>query len=447
MKEEKSIRIPISGMHCRSCELLIEEEIRKVEGVTKVLVNQKKGEARVWFLNTAPTPVALERAVTTAGYSVGEGKKRPLFSTNINDYLELFLGAGSLFIVYAALVAFGVFDQSFAFGETPSFGVVTLIGLIAGVSSCMALIGGLVLAVSSAHAKKHPEATARERIRPHAFFNAGRIIGFALLGGVVGSIGSVFRLSSGVLGWFIVAVGVVMFVLGVKLLGIFPRLEGVSVALPKWVSRIFGIRKEVREYSHRGAFLTGALTFFLPCGFTQAMQLYAMSTGSFTRGAFIMALFAVGTAPGLLGIGALASFAKGSWGRVFFKASGALVLAFAFLNVQSGLNLTGVVAPFAGTPDQAVAEVSEGVQTIYMTQKSNGYVPNRFTIKKGVPVRWVITSENPYTCAAYLAIPAYDLFFTLEQGENVVSFTPTKTGQLRFSCSMGMYSGVFTVVD
>ncbi|MDR2416217.1 MAG: sulfite exporter TauE/SafE family protein [Candidatus Peribacteria bacterium] len=39
------------------------------------------------------------------------------------------------------------------------------------------------------------------------------------------------------------------------------------------------------------------MTFFVPCGFTFAMQLYAMQTGSFLSGGVVMLLFAVGTLP------------------------------------------------------------------------------------------------------------------------------------------------------
>ena len=38
--------------------------------------------------------------------------------------------------------------------------------------------------------------------------------------------------------------------------------------------------------------LVGVVTFFLPCGFTQAMQIYAVSTGSFWLGGLSLAIFA-----------------------------------------------------------------------------------------------------------------------------------------------------------
>ena len=68
-------------------------------------------------------------------------------------------------------------------------------------------------------------------------------------------------------------------------------------------------------------------------------------------------------------------------------------------------------------------------------------------MKKGVPVKWIINSENPYTCAAFLTIPDYNLFYPLNAGENIIEFTPQKAGPLRFTCAMGMYRGLFNVVE
>jgi sulfite exporter TauE/SafE/copper chaperone CopZ len=446
-QKNQNIRISISGMHCRSCELLLEEAIGEVPGVSRVEVSEKKGEAQIWFAHQRPDQEGLRRAIEKSGYAIGVASKRPWISKNPSEYLELFIASGSVFIIYAILRVTGLLTKTVAFSDRPTYGVVMLIGLVAGVSTCMALIGGLVLAASGAHAKKHPEATRLQKFRPHLFFNLGRVFGFAILGGLIGLAGSALRITGGTLSILVFLVGAVMLFLGLKLIGIFPRIEGATISLPKSISRFLGIKQEVKEYSTRGVFITGALTFFLPCGFTQAMQIYAISTGSFLSGALIMGLFALGTAPGLLGIGGLSSIAKGSWGRVFFKFAGVLVIVFGLINVRSGWNLSGLVSSSQQPGEVATAPIEDGFQVIRMTQKVNGYSPRQFTIKKGVPVRWIVNSENAYTCAAFLTIPAYNLFTPLKDGENIIEFTPQESGPLRFSCSMGMYSGVFNVVE
>lgn len=218
------------------------------------------------------------------------------------------------------------------------------------------------------------------------------------------------------------------------------------------MSRILGIGGQQKEYSHKNSLILGASTFFLPCGFTQAMQVIAISTGSFLYGGLVMGLFALGTVPGLLGVGGLTSVAKGALARKFFKFAGLVVLLFAIFNLSNGLNLTGFNFAY-GQTENAVnlndpnVTLENGVQVVRMTETGSGYSPNSFTIRQGIPVRWIIDAQAPYSCAASLSMPKYNIRKYLKQGENIIEFTPKETGRIPFSCSMGMYTGVFNVVD
>src|SRR3989344_907832 len=247
-------KIHIKGMHCRSCEILIEDELKKVRGVQSVYVNHKTGIADVnceCELDNNEVQTAIETAI--------------------------FLIAKSL----------GLFDLSKSIsGSYSSLPIVFLVGLTAGVSTCMALVGGLVLGASSRFSAQFPNATGMEKFKPHLFFNLGRIVSYTVLGGVIGFAGSFFQLSTSVLGTLTVAVGLVMLLLGGQLIDIFPILKKGSFTLPKGLSRMLGIQeKSLGEYSNKNSAIMGAVTFFLPCGFTQAMQLFAMSTGSPISGA------------------------------------------------------------------------------------------------------------------------------------------------------------------
>ncbi|MBI2062521.1 MAG: sulfite exporter TauE/SafE family protein [Candidatus Yanofskybacteria bacterium] len=385
--------------------------------------------------------------VEEAGYGMGTDSKRPFFSKDSMIYIELVFAGGVLLVAYFLAQIFGVFKLSYGFGNSPGLIAVILIGLTAGISTCMALVGGIVLGISARHSTLHPEATPAQKFRPHLFFSAGRLSSYLLLGGVIGLAGSAFRFSSSVLGALIAVVGVVMFFLGLKLIEIFPRLEG--LALPKSVSRFFGINREVKEYSHKNSFLSGAATFFLPCGFTQAMQLYAVSTGSFTRGSVIMGLFALGTMPGLLGIGGITSAVKGWFKGYFFKFAGLIVIILGLLNISYGYNLTGI--SFGGFNLQNQGKISgtfeDGKQVIKITQSTRGYSPNKIIVKKNIPVKLLINATDLYSCSASLVIPKYNIFTGLKKGVNEFEFTPSSAGPIKFSCSMGMYTGVINVID
>jgi sulfite exporter TauE/SafE/plastocyanin domain-containing protein/copper chaperone CopZ len=449
-------KVHIKGMHCRSCELLIEDELKKVPGVKRVSVNHQTGIADV-DCNCELDQAAIAKAVEDAGYSLGDDGKIHFFSRNQKDYLDLgfaFFIATSLFL---AAKMFGIFDLGKSVsGSYSSLPIVFLIGLTAGVSTCMALVGGLVLGASARFSTQFPKATGMEKFTPHLYFNLGRIASYFVLGGIIGFAGSFFQLSTSVLGLLTVAVGLVMLLLGGQLIDIFPILKRFSFTLPKELARMLGIQEKAQvEYSNKNAALMGAMTFFLPCGFTQAMQLFAMSTGSPIQGALTMGVFALGTAPGLLGVGGLTSVVKGETARLFFKTAGVVVIMLALFNVSNGLNLLGVsqvlgafsTTETAGNVQDPNVSIVDGIQVVKMTQGSSGYTPNRFTIKKGIPVKWIVTSTDAYTCASSIVSQQLNIRKSLVEGENVFEFTPSEAGTIRFSCSMGMYTGAFTVVE
>lgn len=80
--------------------------------------------------------------------------------------------------------------------------------------------------------------------------------------------------------------------------------------------------------------LIGAGTFFLPCGFTQSMQIASLSSGSFMGGVLIMLFFALGTFPvlALLSFGSV-SFAQSHHAPLFMKSIGIVVIGFGLLTL------------------------------------------------------------------------------------------------------------------
>ena len=201
------------------------------------------------------------------------------------------------------------------------------------------MVGGLLLSISANYAKRG------EKIKPQALFHIGRLVSFFLFGGIIGLIGSAFTLSVTATFVLSILVGLVMFILGLNLLDVFPWAKRLQFHMPKKLALGAHIMKNV-EFA-LAPFLVGMSTFFLPCGFTQSMQIYSLSTGSFMTGALTMTFFALGTLPVL----SLISFTsvrlgKGKFSSVFFKSAGMLVIAFGILTIFSGLVAKGFIQPF-----------------------------------------------------------------------------------------------------
>ncbi|WP_024288342.1 sulfite exporter TauE/SafE family protein [Cellulomonas sp. KRMCY2] len=450
------IDLPVKGMTCQACEVRVTKALRTVPGVLKVKVSVRRGVARVQTDAHIPRS-RLNAAIHKAGYEPGHDDNAWVTTDSV-VWRDIALAVGTLAVLGLALQASGLTsltDRVGALASSGSLPVIVLLGLAAGLSTCMALVGGLVLALSARHAEQRPAATPLQRLRPQLAFNAGRVVGFGVLGTLVGALGSAFTLTGRALAVLMVVVSVVMGAVGLKLTSLSPRLSrGGTFALPPALSGALGLDRVQGPYTDRRAALLGAGTFLLPCGFTQAVQVYAMSTGSPLRAGVIMSLFAIGTLPGLLGIGGLTAAVRGAFATRFFRFAGVTVLAFAAINVTGAL---GVLAPALVAPAAAAATTTTGLsdnvtldgdlQILSTTQVANGYEPAAATVYAGREVRWEIDSVA-VSCAASLYAPDLGIEPTvLERGLNVLSFTPTETGTLRYSCGMGMYWGSITVIE
>lgn len=329
------------------------------------------------------------------------------------------------------------------------FTAILLIGVAASASSCLALVGGLLLSISAAWAERTQRASSWRRFDPLLHFNIGRLIGYAFFGGLIGWLGKSFLPTSEVSGIIQVVVAVIMIWLGVRILHLVPK-KFCSFPLPRVLhKRIHALATSDHVLA---PFFLGGLTFFVPCGFTQSMQLLALASGSFAQGAAIMFVFALGTLPALLGISLASSTVKGTAARPFFLIAGCLALLLGFMGVRNGLLLTGIdigrILPSSAatlTEDPNVTIDRSGQQVISVAVYESGYQPSTFTIKADMPT-WIYAyaPEGVSGCISSMVIPGYDVNTTIKKGENWVG-PILPTSDFNFMCSMGMYRASVSV--
>ena len=228
------------------------------------------------------------------------------------DWLHLMKIAIVLLIVYVLVSIFGLLSFDTAVGETLSYPAIFGIGLIASISSCIAVVGGLVLTFTATVKRMNPQASRWHLFRAHLFFNVGRIISYFFLGGAVALLGTAFAPSPRTMGILSLFAAFIMILLSLDLLGLGGSKKWIP-RMPKKVSHwIYDMAESQKWWI---PFALGALTFFLPCGFTQMMQIYALTTGSFLAGALTLLVFALGTLPVLLEL-ALYKLNTSAWNRV-----------------------------------------------------------------------------------------------------------------------------------
>jgi plastocyanin domain-containing protein len=85
-------------------------------------------------------------------------------------------------------------------------------------------------------------------------------------------------------------------------------------------------------------------------------------------------------------------------------------------------------------------------EPVKITVTKNGYEPWRVPARAGVPLTLVVTRTTDETCATEVVLPEYGIERKLPLGEPVtITFTPTRTGELRYTCAMKMFQGVIDV--
>lgn len=328
----------VNGMHCNSCVILTQSELKDVQGVTDAKTSLKHNSVEVTgeFGDKPQEQVMneLSEVLKPHGYSLSLEKEMKV--TRWSDFAYAAPIALVFVAVFILLQKLGIVNLVNTSNVT--YGTAFVVGLIASVSTCMAVVGGIVLSLSASFAKEG------DKVRPQAMFHIGRLVSFFILGGVIGVLGSVFQL--GATGMLVlgIIVALVLLVLGLNLLDVFPWAKKFQLTMPTGLgNKVHGLKNANHVLT---PLLVGIVTFFLPCGFTQSMQIYTLTTGSFLKGGLTMLSFALGTLPVL----ALLSFSslgihKKTQSGIFFKAAGLIVIFFAIFNLINTLAGAGIIDP------------------------------------------------------------------------------------------------------
>ncbi|ETB63970.1 TPA: hypothetical protein DIC38_01425 [Candidatus Nomurabacteria bacterium] len=337
--ENKKYKFYVHGMHCNSCVIVTESKIKESPNVTYAKSSLKDHSIEIEgnFGDNEKEKIReeLSALVKNNGYTLSTEKE--VLNKKWDDF-KIAIPVALIFItLFVLLQKIGIVNLINI--SEMSYGASFVIGIIASLSTCMAVVGGLVLSMSATFAKEG------DKTKPQILFHIGRLVSFFILGGIIGALGSVFTLNTITTFILGIIIGIVMIVMGTNLLDVFDKTKRAQVSMPKFISkRAFAVSKLNHSLT---PLLVGVATFFLPCGFTQSMQIYTLSTGSFINGALTMFIFALGTLP-VLAMVSFSSFSikNSKYSGVFFKTAGIIVIMFALINILNSLVVIGLIKPF-----------------------------------------------------------------------------------------------------
>lgn len=453
--EEKAMTktFSVSGMTCVSCENRIENKIKLLDGVTSVTASYTRSRVSLTYDPDRVKLSTIVKTIESMDYHVkraGEKQKNKTVEkkNKINEVLGIGIIIIAAFVIINYFGGFNIFNSFPEAKQGVGYGVLLLIGLLTSIH-CVAMCGGINLSQCVPNVSiKSEKKTAN--LRPGILYNAGRVISYTIIGGVVGALGSVVSFSGTAKGIVAVMAGVFMVIMGLNMLNLFPWLRKFNPRMPK----IFA-RKINEQKKSNSPLYVGLLNGLMPCGPLQAMQLYALSTGDPVQGALSMLAFSLGTVPLMFGLGAISSLLSKKFTSKMMTASAVLVLILGVFMFSNGVSLSGMALPSLTSSVTAVNEVQQnntasidqGVQTITTKLSPNRY--ERITVQVGVPVKWTIEAdENDINgCNNQVLIPKYNIEKKLVAGDNIIEFTPTETGTVPYSCWMGMIKSTITIVN
>lgn len=340
--------------------------------------------------------------------------------------------------------------------------VIFLTGLTVGGLTCLAVQGGLLASVIAAREEEEVEkkVNTKNPVRPTLAFLAAKLVAYTFLGGLLGGFGGLIGINETTQTMMQGAAGLYMIAIALNLLNVHPIFRYAVIQPPKFLIR--KVRSQSKSKDLFAPAFLGAMTIFIPCGTTLAMEALAISSANALVGAAIMATFVLGTSPLFFGIGWLTSILGDTFRTKFLKIAAIGVLYLGIMSFNGALIAGGSPVSLQSTW-QGLAkilfvqtnlqnssfepDIVNGVQNVQIAITASGYNPRYIKVKKGTPVRLTLTSKDAYSCASAFRIPSLGFAKNLPaNGTETFTFTPNQAGQIAFTCSMGMYTGVIEVL-
>jgi sulfite exporter TauE/SafE len=279
-----------------------------------------------------------------------------------------------------------------------------------------------------------------------------KLVVYTLLGALLGLAGSFLSFDPITRAVLMILIAVFMVGNGLRMLNVHPIFRYFAIEPPKFITRY------IRRTAKNGADLTtplflGALTVFIPCGVTQAMMAAALGTGSALFGAALMFAFTLGTSPVFFTVAYLTTQLGQRLESFFMRFVAVVVLILGLVTFDSALNLLGSpfsfanlsrgLFPAAEVPAPAPADSAAASSSLVLNVENNGYFPGVLRAKAGETIRLDLVTDKTYSCTRDFVIPALKYYQLLpDSGVTTLEIPPQPDGTvLRFTCSMGMYTG------
>ena len=421
--------VKIEGIHCEHCIDIITNELLKNKKIDKVSI--KNNIAYITYKDNLSNKEIIKTIKKIDYFTKEEYISDNLKDLNnhikLKEFIIIILVILILWFLINKIFGFNIFNVIPNIDNNITYGMLFVTGILTSIH-CISMCGAINLIAIIDQEKKNYK-------RP-ILYNLGRVISYTIIGGIVGGIGSIFSFNDTVKGIIILIASIIMLLMALNMLGL------IDFRLP-YINRL-----KIKNKSHN-ALIIGLLNGLMPCGPLQAMQMYALSTGSIIKGALSMFLFSLGTVPLMLFIGIFYNLIKGKGKIIINKIASILILIFSIVMLNRGLLALGldITKVFVDYGNFTKTTLTEEYQVIEFDLDYNNY--KDIIVQKDIPVKMIIHVDEKYLtgCNNEIHIRDFNIQKKLEVGENIIEFTPTKEGVYTYTCWMEMIKNNIKVID
>ncbi|MGZ5049914.1 MAG: urease accessory protein UreH domain-containing protein [Methylobacter sp.] len=449
----KHYRLPVTGMLCMDCEHHVVDALAGLPGIIRA---QASFAEETLTLDLDTDVISLKtvcKALKEAGYACNNRSRGQPASPARRLLLTVVAIVGiTALLQLNKIVQLDLSPEDI--NQTAGYGLLFLVGVLTSFH-CIGMCGGFVIGYTVADDK-----AGKANHWKHLLYGLGKTLSYAGFGALFGLIGGAVAFTPAMRSMVSAMAGIFLMLYGLSMLDTFSGLRRLHLRLPG------SLHYFLAQANRRTAspFVIGLLNgLMIACGPLQAMYIMAAGTGSASAGAALLAVFGLGTLPVLLAFGYFAGMISGHTTRHFMKISAFIILLLGAVMLNRGLLLSGsgydvnsilskatlaLQARFATwRHDHADAEahLQDGYQVIYMEAEAHEYKPDRFVLREGVPVKWIINVRELSVCNKRIIVPPLDMAIDLKPGLQIVEFTPQQPGTIGWSCYMGMIPGTFIV--
>lgn len=452
--------INIKWMHCISCEIVLGKELKIIKDVELIMLSHKNWIMEIEYKaqkNYDEVVSVIEKnwfkvVEEEDNIEIKEINGKSVKKNKIS--LEVILNNIALFLWI--IVFFYLFSLINLNAYLPEMNWVNyfwafLVWIVASLSTCLALTWWIIIWFSRYFGEK---SWISENVKTQIMFQIWRIWWFFILGWILWYIWNIFKIWYNISWILTFIVWFILMYLGLNIIWVLPNITKFWFHLPRsWAAKI----EKIKDPKY--ALLIWALTFFLPCWFTQSIQLLAVNSWTFMWGGLIMLFFALWTFPILFSVWFGSSYFKGKKFPMLNKIIWVFVILFWITTVSNSYNLINFNSIF-NTNNEIVSNNQENdntsenipnkdVEIINVTHNWYSTEPETINLKKWWNYKIIITpTKNWIGCMSTQVIPTLNTKVSYVQKwlPIIYDITDAKVWTYDIVCSaMWMHQGKIVV--